>query len=37
MVTVKFNYVHNSYDDNLKELEGDDSEDLFLTRLQVEF
>lgn len=37
MVVVKFNYVHNSFADHLKELKGDDREDLFLTRFQVEF
>jgi phosphate-selective porin OprO/OprP len=37
MVTIRFNYVHNSYDDNLSDLGGDDKEDLFLSRLQVEF
>jgi len=37
MFTVKLNYVHNSYADDLEELSGDDQEDLFLTRFQLEF
>ncbi|MBI2875418.1 MAG: hypothetical protein HYY20_00895 [Candidatus Tectomicrobia bacterium] len=37
MVVVKFNYVHNDFADDLGALKGDDQEDLFLTRFQVEF
>jgi phosphate-selective porin OprO/OprP len=37
MVTMRLNYVRNSYKDNLEELKGDDKEGIFLTRFQVEF
>jgi len=37
MVAVKFNYVHNDFDNDLNQLDGNDQEDLFLTRFQVKF
>jgi len=37
MLRISLNYVRNEYDDNLADLEGDDEEDLILTRFQVDF